>query len=197
VWSLAANGLLSVDDVPRDFPLYDALAETGPSAIRSGGSAIAAPDGSWVVEPLVDEERLVVAMPISARCGRPGRRWTPPATTAVPTCSTSVSTGAAAKRHISRSSAMHLETRAVHAGTEVDPHSGAVVEPITLSATFERDPDGGHRRGYHYSKAGNPNLRSLERAVAALEAARRRSRTPRARPRSRPFSARLAQLDTC
>jgi len=61
VWSLAANGLLSVDDVPRDFPLYDALAETGPSAIRSGGSAIAAPDGSWVVEPLVDEERLVVA----------------------------------------------------------------------------------------------------------------------------------------
>jgi len=65
---------------------------------------------------------------------------------------------------------MHLETRAVHAGTEVDPHSGAVVEPITLSATFERDPDGGHRRGYHYSKAGNPNLRSLERAVAALEA---------------------------
>lgn len=61
VWSLAANGLLSLDDVPRDFPLYDALAETGPTVIRSGGSAIAAPDGSWVVEPVADEERLIVA----------------------------------------------------------------------------------------------------------------------------------------
>jgi len=57
----------------------------------------------------------------------------------------------------------------VHAGTEVDPHSGAVAEPITLSVTFERDPDGGHSRGYHYGKAGNPNRRSLEKAVAALE----------------------------
>lgn len=64
---------------------------------------------------------------------------------------------------------MRLETQAVHAGTEVDPHSGAVVEPITLSVTFERDPDGGHSRGYHYGKAGNPNRRSLEKAVAALE----------------------------
>lgn len=65
---------------------------------------------------------------------------------------------------------MHLETRAVHSGTHADPQSGAVVEPITLSVTFERDVDGGHSRGYHYSKAGNPNLHSLERAVAALEA---------------------------
>jgi cystathionine gamma-synthase len=64
---------------------------------------------------------------------------------------------------------MRLETTAVHAGSGVDPHSGAVVEPITLSATFERDADGGHRRGYFYGKAGNPNRRSLEKAVAALE----------------------------
>jgi cystathionine gamma-synthase len=64
---------------------------------------------------------------------------------------------------------MRLETQAVHAGTQVDPHSGAVAEPITLSVTFERDPDGGHSRGYHYGKAGNPNRRSLEKAIAALE----------------------------
>jgi nitrilase len=61
VWSLAANGLLSLDDVPRGFPLYDVLAETGPEVVRSGGSAVAAPGGSWVVEPVADEERLVVA----------------------------------------------------------------------------------------------------------------------------------------
>lgn len=61
VWSLAANGLLSLDDVPRDFPLYDVLTETCPAVIRSGGSAVGAPDGSWLVEPVTDEERLVVA----------------------------------------------------------------------------------------------------------------------------------------
>jgi cystathionine gamma-synthase len=64
---------------------------------------------------------------------------------------------------------MRLETQAVHAGQEIDPHSGAVVEPITLSVTFERDADGEHRRHYHYSKAGNPNRHSLERALADLE----------------------------
>ncbi|MGW6276945.1 carbon-nitrogen hydrolase family protein [Kribbella sp. NPDC055071] len=61
VWSLAANGLLSLDDVPKDFPLYDVLAETAPATLRRGGSAIAAPDGSWLVEPVADDERIVAA----------------------------------------------------------------------------------------------------------------------------------------
>jgi cystathionine gamma-synthase len=64
---------------------------------------------------------------------------------------------------------MRLETRAVHAGDAVEPHSGAMLEPITLSVTFERDPDGGHRRGYHCTTAGNPNRRNLELTVADLE----------------------------
>lgn len=62
-----------------------------------------------------------------------------------------------------------METLAVHAGLGPDPHTGAVVEPITLAVSFERDADGGHRRGYHYSSAGNPNRVSLEKALAALE----------------------------
>ena len=61
VFSLAANGLISLADVPSDFPLYDALQEAGVSDYCRGGSAIAAPDGTWVVEPVADEERLVVA----------------------------------------------------------------------------------------------------------------------------------------
>ncbi|MGW0811229.1 trans-sulfuration enzyme family protein [Nonomuraea sp. NPDC002799] len=62
-----------------------------------------------------------------------------------------------------------METLAVHAGLGPDPQTGAVVEPITLAVSFERDPDGGHRRGYHYSSAGNPNRMSLEKGLAALE----------------------------
>ncbi len=85
----------------------------------------------------------------------------------------------------------------MHAGAEVDPHSGAVVEPITLSVTFERDPDGGHSRGFHYSRAGNPNRRSLERAVAELEAGAERPRTRPDRLRCRLCSPPLAVTGTC
>ena len=60
VFSLAASGLLSLDDVPSDFPFRDELEAQDPVYHR-GGSAIAAPDGSWIVEPVDDKERLVVA----------------------------------------------------------------------------------------------------------------------------------------
>jgi nitrilase len=61
VFSLAANGLLGLADIPSDFPLRAALEEAAVSDYLRGGSALAAPDGRWLVEPLADEERLVVA----------------------------------------------------------------------------------------------------------------------------------------
>lgn len=61
VFSLAANGLLSLSDIPTSFPLYAQLEALGASDFLTGGSAIAAPDGSWLVEPVAHEERLVVA----------------------------------------------------------------------------------------------------------------------------------------
>ena len=62
-----------------------------------------------------------------------------------------------------------IETLAVHAGHQVDPTSGAVVAPINLSTTFERDADGGYSRGYIYSRNHNPNRNALEEALAVLE----------------------------
>ena len=64
---------------------------------------------------------------------------------------------------------MKFETLAVHAGREPDPATGAVREPIHLSTTFERAPDGSYPHGHTYTRAGNPNRASLERAIAALE----------------------------
>jgi len=64
---------------------------------------------------------------------------------------------------------MKLETLAIHAGRAPDPATGAVREPIHLSTTFERDADGSFPRGYEYTRSGNPNRATLERAVAALE----------------------------
>ena len=65
--------------------------------------------------------------------------------------------------------AMKLETLAIHAGRQVDPATGAVRDPLHLSTTFERAPDGEYPHGYYYTRAGNPNRAALERAVTALE----------------------------
>ena len=64
---------------------------------------------------------------------------------------------------------MHIETIAVHAGHQVDPTTGAVTPPIHLSTTFEREPDGGYRAGYVYSRYTNPNRAALEQCLAELE----------------------------
>ncbi|MDQ2927292.1 MAG: aminotransferase class I/II-fold pyridoxal phosphate-dependent enzyme [Pseudomonadota bacterium] len=62
-----------------------------------------------------------------------------------------------------------FETLAVHAGHGVDPSTGAVVEPIQLSTTFERDADGSYPHGFIYARNHNPNRNGLEAALAALE----------------------------
>lgn len=64
---------------------------------------------------------------------------------------------------------MKIETIAIHAGREADASAGAIGEPLHLATTFERAPDGSYPHGYFYSRAGNPNRATLERAVAALE----------------------------
>ena len=58
---LSAGALLSPADVAEGFPLRDAALEGAAEIMYDGGSCIAAPDGSWVVEPVPGEERLVVA----------------------------------------------------------------------------------------------------------------------------------------
>jgi cystathionine gamma-synthase len=64
---------------------------------------------------------------------------------------------------------VHFETLAVHAAASPDPVTGAVMPAIHLSTTFERSADGGYPSGYEYIRNGNPNRRSLEAALAALE----------------------------
>jgi cystathionine gamma-synthase len=63
----------------------------------------------------------------------------------------------------------HVETQAVHMGNQVDPATGAVVPPIVLSTTFERQGDGTFPHGYIYTRSQNPNRQALEESLAALE----------------------------
>jgi len=64
---------------------------------------------------------------------------------------------------------MKIETKAIHAGRQIDPDTGAVTPPIHLSSTFERQPDGSYKTGYEYSRDGNPNRKALEQCLSALE----------------------------
>lgn len=64
---------------------------------------------------------------------------------------------------------MKIETIAIHAGNTIDEHTKGAIQPITLSTTFERGEDGGYPGGFVYSRADNPNRKSLENVIAKLE----------------------------
>ncbi len=60
-------------------------------------------------------------------------------------------------------------TRAIHAGQDPDPTTGAVVVPIYATSTYAQDGVGGLRAGYEYSRSGNPTRTALESCLASLE----------------------------
>ncbi|MEJ7832270.1 MAG: cystathionine gamma-synthase [Nocardioides sp.] len=62
-----------------------------------------------------------------------------------------------------------FETRAIHAGYEPDPTTGAVIPPIYATSTYKQDGVGGLRGGYEYSRSANPTRAALEGNLAALE----------------------------
>jgi cystathionine gamma-synthase len=62
-----------------------------------------------------------------------------------------------------------FNTRAIHAGQEPDPATGAVIPPLHLTTTYKQDGVGGLRGGYEYSRSANPTRDTLQTALAALE----------------------------
>ncbi len=61
-------------------------------------------------------------------------------------------------------------TRAIHAGNDPDPTTGAIVPPIYMTSTFVQEAPAVHK-GYEYSRTGNPTRRNLETNLAALDGA--------------------------
>lgn len=64
-----------------------------------------------------------------------------------------------------------IATRAIHAGQEPDPTTGAVVTPIYMTSTFKQDGVGGLRGGYDYSRSVNPTRTSFDAQLASVEGA--------------------------
>jgi len=68
-------------------------------------------------------------------------------------------------------SKMKFATKAIHAGQEPDPTTGAIMTPIYQTSTYwQKAP--GDNKGYEYSRGTNPTRRALEDCLAALENAK-------------------------
>lgn len=63
---------------------------------------------------------------------------------------------------------MRFATRAIHAGIEPDPTTGAIMTPVYLTSTYVQEAPGQHK-GYEYSRSDHPTRAVLERNLAALE----------------------------
>jgi len=63
-------------------------------------------------------------------------------------------------------------TRAIHAGQDADPATGATVVPIYATSTYTQAAVGQHK-GYEYSRSGNPTRTALETCLASLEGGER------------------------
>ena len=63
---------------------------------------------------------------------------------------------------------MKFATKAIHAGVEPDPTTGAIMTPIYQTSTYVQESPGKHK-GYEYSRTHNPTRTALQNALAALE----------------------------
>lgn len=59
-------------------------------------------------------------------------------------------------------------TKAIHAGQEPDPTTGAIMTPVYLTSTYVQESPGVHK-GWEYSRTHNPTRRAYENCMAALE----------------------------
>ncbi len=65
---------------------------------------------------------------------------------------------------------LSISTRAIHAGQEPDPYTGAIMTPIYATSTFIQESPGVHK-GYEYARTQNPTRSAYEKCVASLESA--------------------------
>jgi cystathionine gamma-lyase len=64
-----------------------------------------------------------------------------------------------------------FDTRAIHAGQQPDPTTGAIMPPVYLTSTYVQEAPAEHK-GYVYARGDNPTRRALEGCLASLEASK-------------------------
>lgn len=63
---------------------------------------------------------------------------------------------------------MKIGTKFIHAGTEPDPSTGAIMTPIYQTSTYVQAAPGNHK-GFEYARSQNPTRKALEEAFAQIE----------------------------
>jgi len=63
---------------------------------------------------------------------------------------------------------MKLSTKMIHAGTEPDPSTGAIMTPIYQTSTYVQEAPG-KNKGFEYARSQNPTRKALEEALAVIE----------------------------
>src|SRR5687767_1735089 len=63
---------------------------------------------------------------------------------------------------------MKIGTKLIHAGTEPDPSTGAIMTPIYQTSTYVQSAPGQHK-GFEYARSQNPTRKALEEALAVIE----------------------------
>jgi cystathionine gamma-lyase len=81
--------------------------------------------------------------------------------------------------------ALGFGTRAIHAGQQPEPTTGAIMTPVYQTSTYVQ-PELGRHTGYEYARTQNPTREALEQNVAALEGGRH----------GLAFASGLAAIDT-
>jgi nitrilase len=61
MYVLSVSGLMRKEDINEDIPHHTVIRENADELLGNGGSCIAAPDGSWVIEPIVGKEAVITA----------------------------------------------------------------------------------------------------------------------------------------
>ena len=72
----------------------------------------------------------------------------------------------------SRTNRQGFSTRAIHAGQQPDPTTGAIMTPIYASSTYVQESPG-RDKGFDYSRTANPTRRAFEDCMADLESGSR------------------------
>src|ERR1700690_4645571 len=72
---------------------------------------------------------------------------------------------------MSKPPALSPRTLAAQALGTIDERTRAIVPPIHLATTFERDPDNLYRSGNSYGRPDNETVRQAEAIIGALEGA--------------------------
>lgn len=59
MYVISVSGVLQKNQIMEDIPHADIIRKNAPDVLSNGGSCIAKPDGSWLLEPLIDEEKII------------------------------------------------------------------------------------------------------------------------------------------